>query len=505
MELYNLMIRKRGQGNMSINLRSPEVEIRENRLNSVIAYAGSAKDLLCKSNVSSLECGDRAYSQCSACSLEAATFMVSSITDAALINYGPIGCSGDFSNFNYELYSAGKRRGFQENLYVRAISANIEEKDTIYGAAEKLRSAVYELNDRYRPKAIFVTTTCASGIIGEDIESIAKELEDEIEIPIVPVYCEGFKSKSWATGFDAAFHGALRKIVKPPKKKQEDLINIFNFFGSDVFEDLLGRIGLKPNYLFPMATVEQLETMSEAAASTHICETLGTYISEGLEQEYGVPQVKAPSPYGIEWTDQWLREIGKITNKEELVEKLISEEHEKTMPVLKQLRSKLKSKRVYILSGDTYAHNLGSVCTDLGMEIIGVTTFHHDQKEDNGHIALNSLNALVGLYGEIPNYTVCNKQPYKIVRYLKELNPDIFIVRHEGLEMVGTKIGIITVNAGDANEAIGYSGLIEFGRRLVDAIATKKMVENISKHAKNPYKKWWYEQDDFYFERSNED
>jgi hypothetical protein len=30
---------------------------------------------------------------------------------------------------------------------------------------------------------------------------------DEIPIPVAPVFCEGFKTKIWASGFDAAYHG----------------------------------------------------------------------------------------------------------------------------------------------------------------------------------------------------------------------------------------------------------------------------------------------------------
>ena len=136
------------------------------------------------------------------------------------------------------------------------------------------------------------------------------------------ISCEGFRSKLWTTGFDATFHGILRKVVKPPVKKQDDLINVINFWGSDIFTDLFKRLNLRPNYIVPFSTIEQLEKISEAAATVQICPTLGTYLAAGLEQEYGVKEVKAPVPYGLKGTDNWFRELGKITGKEKEVEEL---------------------------------------------------------------------------------------------------------------------------------------------------------------------------------------
>ena len=62
-------------------------------------------------------------------------------------------------------------------------------------------------------------TTCAAGIIGDDVESVTTSLEDVLGIPIVAIFCEGFRSKMWTSGFDAGYHGIARKLVKPAEKK----------------------------------------------------------------------------------------------------------------------------------------------------------------------------------------------------------------------------------------------------------------------------------------------
>ncbi|MBP2653477.1 MAG: oxidoreductase/nitrogenase component 1 [Firmicutes bacterium] len=138
---------------------------------------------------------------------------------------------------------------------------------------------------------------------------MAKKVEQEIGIPVVPLHPEGFKSKHWSTGFDATQHGIMRQIVrKKPKKKQEDLVNVIALWGTDVFTPMLKELGLRVNYVVDLATVGELEQLSEAAATVGFCYTLASYLAAGLEQEFGVPEVKAPQPYGFAGTDAWIRE-----------------------------------------------------------------------------------------------------------------------------------------------------------------------------------------------------
>lgn len=484
---------------MSIFSESTEVEIRERRLHSTLSYYGDADDLNKKSKQRALSCKGRYYGQCSDCAEGCAETITYHVIDAAVVSHAPVGCSVNVSNHHILGRAVSQVRGLETHK-VHMISSNIQEKDTVYGAAEKLRSAIYEADKRFKPKAIFIQASCASGIIGEDLESVANETEEELGYPIIPVYCEGFKSRIWSTGFDAAFHGILRRLIKEPKKKQEDLVNIFNFEGSDLFIPLLKKLNLRVNYLIPLASVEQLETITEAACTAHICETLATYIAAVLEEKYGVPEVKVPAPFGIDWTDEWLREISRFTNRKELAEKVIQEEHAKIRPELDELRKKLKGKKVYVLSGDSFAHNIANIVKDLGLELAGMNTLHHDLHTDSP-LQADTLEALIKSNGNIKNVTVCNKQPYQVLKILQRIKPDLLIVRHMNLTSLGTKLGIPTLFEGDANYSIGYEGVVKMGRRFDEALQTKKLVENIAAHTKLPYSDWWLKQEDpFYFE-----
>jgi len=477
---------------MSVNLSTATVEIRENRLKTIINYSGTAKDLNEKSKQETLRLTSVDFSQCNSCQQGCADDMCGMIIGSATVVHAPIGCFATDIGRHIQGNSVSKIRNLG-NFDSHTICTNLTESDTIYGGLDKLRTAVYEIYHRHQPRVIFITTSCASGIIGDDVESVAREAEDELGIKVVPIFCEGFKSKIWNTGRDAAFHGILRSIVKKSGKKQDDLVNVFNFEGVDTFSPLLAKLNLRVNYLLPMATVEQLETISEAACTTEICETLSSYAAEGLEDVFQVPKVKSPSPYGLNWTDQWLREIAKLTNREHLAEEVIRQEHERIEPELNQLRQSLKGLKVFVFAGDTYAHNLANMTRDLGVTLIGMNTMHRDQKTDSEDI--NTLDNLVHSLGDIPNFSVCNVQPYRVMKIIKKLNPDVLLTRHMGLYNIGTKLGIPSIPEGDANFSIAYDGVIKLGRRLVLALETKSLVQNLSEHAVIPYTDWWMEEE----------
>jgi len=485
----------------TVNLDLSAVEVRERRLKAIISYNGTAKDLMEKSKTKSLAIEERSFGQCSDCAQGCAQVLSYTVRGAAVIEHSPIGCSQPGQT--QLAVNASNMSRCLEPQSVNVLSTNLTEEDTVYGGIEKLNKTVREAKRRFNPTAIFVQSSCAAGIIGDDIESATANLQKELGIPVVPVFCEGFKSRIWSSGFDAGFHGILRKIVKEPRKKQADLVTVFNFEGSDTFTSFLAPLGLRVNYVVPLAGIEQLEQLSEAACTAHICQTLATYPAKALEQYYGVPEVKAPPPFGIKWTDEWLREVAKLTGKTDIVEDYISREHKRIEEPLKAIREKLKGKKLYIFAGDSYAHSIANMLLDLGLDLVGVTTLHHDQITDGGYNSTNSLWNLVNNHGNLENFSVCNKQPYQVFKILQKLEPDIIIVRHNNMAVLGAKLGIPTINDGDVNVSAGYSGLLRLGERLYQATKAQKLFKNIAKHFKSPYSDWWLEQENpFYFERS---
>ena len=482
-----------------INLRSSSVPVREMRLGSITGYSGTARDLVGSARRGCLREKNRSFSQCLGCSTSNAACTVILIQDAAVISHGPVGCAGCLHEFAFTYRVNGVHRNVFAPALRRIFSTNIEEKDTVYGGGRKLADAIREVHRRVKPAAIFIITTCASGIIGDDVQGIADEAEEEIGIPVAAIFCEGFRSKIWTSGFDAGYHGIARKLIKKAEKKQEDLVNVINFWGADFIGEWFRRLGLRANYLTPFATVARIASSSEAAATMQVCATLGSYLGAALEQEFGVPEIKVSPPYGIVQTDRWFRELGRLTNRAGAVEAFLKEERERWLPEIEALREKLAGKTAYVTAGASHGHSLLALLKELGMEPQGAAIFHHDPLYDNGEVASDTLQNVVNDYGDVPRYNVCNKQEFELVNILNRVRPDILLARHGGMTLWGAKFGIPSLLIGDEHFGMGYQGLVQYGKRILETMENDEFVKNFEKHAINPYTKWWLEQDPYTF------
>lgn len=490
--------RKRGFVS-KINLKAAEVQVRENRLKSITGFEGTAKELVTKSKDGTLEDKNRSFSQCLGCSTANAACTVALIKDAVVISHGPIGCAGCLHEFSNVYKINGYHRGIENASQRHIFSTNMEEADTVYGGNQKLSAAIREVYRRLKPNAIFVITTCSSGIIGDDVAGISEEAEAEIGVPVVAIFCEGFRSKIWTSGFDSGYHGVARKLIKKPQKKQNDLVNIINFWGSDTFGKWFKRLGLRANYLTPYATIADIGMSSEAIATVQICSTLGSYLAAALEQEFGVPEIRVSPPYGIAQTDRWFRELGQMTGKESEAEQFIKEEKEKWMAEIEILKEKLRGKTAYVTAGASHGHSLLALLKELEMIPQGAAIFHHDPIYDNGCQGNDALQNVVNDYGDVENYNVCNKQEFELVNILNRIKPDILLARHGGMTLWGAKLGIPSLLVGDEHYGMAYEGLVNYGKRMLDCMENNEFVSNLAKHTSNPYSKWWLKQNPYTF------
>lgn len=481
-----------------INLSTPEVSVREIRLGSVTGFHGNAEELVDLSCSGQLKDKKRSFSQCLGCSTSNAACTTILIQDAVTISHGPVGCSTCLHDFAFTYRVNAPLRGVDKPTQRRVYSTNLTENDTIYGGAAKLEATIREAYKRSKPSVIFVLTTCAAGIIGDDVESVTNNLEAELGIPIVAIFCEGFRSKMWTSGFDAGYHGIARKLVKPAEKKNNK-INVINFWGSDVFNKWFNRFGFEANYITPYSTLETLQHSSESVCTVQACATLGSYLATALDQEFGVPELKNSPPYGIAQTDRWFRELGQLIHKEDEVEEFLKEQKEKYLPKIEELRKKLEGKTAYVTAGASHGHSLLAMLQELGMKAVGAAIFHHDPVYDSDDTSADTLKHTVEDYGDIPNFTVCNKQEFELVNVLNRLRPDILFARHGGMTLWGAKFGIPSLLIGDEHFGMGYEGLVNYGEQILETIENNEFVKNLEKHAVNPYTKWWLEQEPYTF------
>jgi len=369
----------------------------------------------------------------------------------------------------------------------------MNERDTIFGSTETLRKIILEVNKRYTPKAIFVTSSCATGIIGEDIDSVVDDVREEIDVPVAAVHCEGFKSRIWATGFDISDHAVLSSIVQPPKQKR-NTINFKNFYESARPEiiEIFKNFDLEPIFLYCNSTVEELSHISESLATTCICGTLGNYLGNGLEEKYGVPYIRTINPLGIAGFETWLREIGRVTDRSEAVEKYIAEQREIYIPQIEEIKKELKGLRAVLGMGPGYTFEVSRVLNELGIEVVWALAWHYDKKYENGDVP-PSMEYLLKHDVDF-EASVADQQNYEVMNILNKYQPDLYLSRHPGSTVWAIKNGTPAVYVADEYMIFGYKHTLEFAQSILDSIHNRSFEKNLARRVKLPYTDWWYEQ-----------
>jgi len=487
---------------MAIDLNRVDVESREQRLGTLTRWEGSAAALTrACAGAGRRGCGptcreDGPFRQATMCAEHIAVTNATIIQDAVVIQHAPIGCAASQS-FTCRYYrDLAARRGWalQNPL---AICTNLGEREMVFGGLEKLEATIRDAVARHRPRVVFVAASCATGIIGDDIDGLSLGLERELGLPVVPLHCEGFKAAHWSSGWDVIEHGILRRLVRPaPPQRQLDLVNVIHLGGPDVFTPLLGQLGLRVNLVMGGNDLDSLARLSEAAATVTMCTVL-SYLATGLEQSYGVPEVKAPLPYGQDATDAWLRAIAALTDRTDRVEAVIAAERERIAPELARLRAALAGRRVLVAAGAAFAHGLIADLRDLGLEVADAFSFHHDPTTDSGDPRQDTLTDLVERWGDVPHLTVSPDQHYQAHAALLRARPDLVVCRHGGtIATLAGRLGLPVLPVFYSNDGIGYQGLLTLGQALLRILPRRRFFADIARHAPLPYRPGWRDQTD---------
>ncbi len=469
--------------------------IRESRPNTFNDCGGNSRELASEFGKRCLKSADRTFSQGLQCQQINSMAALMSLDEAVFVAHSPQGCVG-CSSMASDMYRVGQaHRGVRYIKSARIIVTNLDQKDVILGGEAKLREAVQLAQERYNPKLIFIFTSCASGIIGDDIDAIARDLQEDSEALIVPIHCDGFKSKICASGFDAAFLAISKYILSGEKlPKEKGLVNLFapvsiSYKDQLEIERMLGLLGLTCNYIPFYSSLEKIRRIPAAEASTSICKVFADEFMKELEEDYQIPFSHTVMPIGIRNTDKWYRGIAALFGKEAEAEEYIEREHARVLPEIEKIKQRLQGKRVFICGGTGRSFAAAALIDDFGMQLVGLETPTYD---DDAQIDIEYLNEIHKDY----IIDIANMQPFEQVNIVNRLKPDVFI----GVPSWSARLGIPTTHVLDMKRpTMGYDGILYLGNKIADQIENPGFNKKLEKHARLPYKKTWYESDPLKF------
>lgn len=469
--------------------------IRENRPNTYNDCGGSSEKLAGDFQKRCFKMADRSFSQGLQCQQINSMSALMSMEDSVFIVHSPQGCVGCATMAN-DLYRVGQaHRGIHTIRNVRMMVTNLDENDIIQGGEQKLKEAILLAYERYRPKLIFIFSSCASGIIGDDIDSISAELQEKLDAILVPIHCEGFKTKICASGFDTAFISISKYILDGKKvEKEKGLINLFapttvSYKDQIEIERMLEILGLHVNYIPFYSSLEKIQRIPYAQASTAICKVFADEFMKELAETYDIPFSHTVMPIGVRNTDIWFRGVAALFGKEEEAERYIEAEHQRVLPLIQSIRHRLEGKRVFICGGTGRSFAAAALIDDFGMKLVGMETPTYDE---DAQIDIEHLNSIHGDYV----VDIANMQPFEQVNLVNKLKPDVFI----GVPSWSARLGIPTTHVLDMKRpTMGYDGILYLGNKIADQIENPGFNKKLAKHARLPYKASWYEDNAFKF------
>ncbi|RKO66119.1 nitrogenase component 1 [Desulfofundulus salinus] len=297
-----------------------------------------------------------------ACLLYGARWMLAAIRDAVHLIHGPVGCayySGTVRKKNYRVFSTA-----------------LGEKEIVFGAGQKLEDAIREaVSLRPRSSAVLVYTTCAVGLIGEDVEAICKRASASLGLPVVPVNCPGFGGVSQGKGHDVAAAALLEHFIGrapagPPLENSVNILGEFDVQGDlKEIEQLLQRLGL--NIICAVsgrATVENMARAHRAGLNIVHCGRTGRWLAQKMEERFGIPWRKV-SFFGLAETAAALQAIAAFFNRPREAAWVEKEAETARQRALSYLR-RLAGRRVALFFGASRMDSMARAFGELGMEVV---------------------------------------------------------------------------------------------------------------------------------------
>ena len=313
--------------------------------------------------------------------------VIGPIGDMVHIVHGPIGCA---------YYSWGIRRNMFKpredghNFLPYCFSTDMQDQDVIFGGEKKLRLAIEEAHNIFKPKAISVHATCPVGLIGDDVQAVAKEMSGKLGVQMLAFNCEGYKGVSQSGGHHIANNKLFEHVVGTDDSGEEqgftvNLLGEYNIGGDSwEIERVFEKCGIRVLSTFSgNASVDEMRRAHLAQVNLVMCHRSINYMAEMMETAFGIPWIKV-NFIGIRGTAKSLRKIAAFFEDPDLtkrVETVIEEEVAQAEKDIAPFRTRLQGSTVMLFVGGSRAHHYQDLFKDLGMETV-VAGYEFAHKDD---------------------------------------------------------------------------------------------------------------------------
>lgn len=343
------------------------------------------------------------------------------VKDVVHISHGPIGC-GQYSWWSRRNYYNGQT-GI-DTFGTMQITSDFQERDIVFGGDKKLVEICREIKELFPlAKGISIQSECPIGLIGDDIEAVARKMTEELGIPVVPVRCEGFRGVSQSLGHHIANDSIRDHVLGKGEMERStpydvNLIGDYNI-GGDAWASrkILEEMGLRVIAQWSGdASINELGIAVKAKLNLIHCYRSMNYICRHMEETYGIPWVEY-NFFGPTKIYQSIRKIASYFDDriKENAEKMIEKYKPLMDAVIEQYRPRLEGKKVMLYVGGLRPRHTIGAYEDLGMEVVASGyEFAHDDDYKRTYPQLKAGAVIMD-----------DATPYELEEFTKRLRPDM--------------------------------------------------------------------------------
>jgi nitrogenase molybdenum-iron protein alpha chain len=384
--------------------------------------------------------------------------------DVIHISHGPVGCT-------YDTWQTKRYISDNDNFQLKyTFATDMKEKHVVFGAEKLLKQNIIEAFKAFPDiKRMTIYQTCASALIGDDINAIAGEVMEELPgVDIFVCNSPGFRGPSQSGGHHticiAWFQDKVGTVE--PEITSDYVINYvgeYNIQGDqEVMLDYFKRMGIQVLSTFTgNGSYDDLRAMHRAHLNVLECARSSEYLCNELRVKYGIPRLDIDG-FGFEPLSASLRKVGLFFGIEDRAEEIIREETAQWKPELDWYKERLRGKRVCLWPGGSKLwHWAHAIHEEMGVEVVSVyTKFGHQGDMEKG-IARAEAGALA----------IDDPNELESLEAMYRLKPDcIFTGKRPGEFAKKIRVPYLNAHAYHNGPWKGFEGWVRFARDIYNAI-----------------------------------
>ncbi len=343
------------------------------------------------------------------------------IRDVVHVSHGPIGCG---------VYSWGTRRNLMQGVpgvtsFPLDFTSDFQERDIVYGGDKKLEQLLREADELFPlNKGLSVLSECPVGLIGDDINAVAKKMEAELGKLVIPCNCEGFRGVSQSLGHHISndsirdFVIGKREFRDAPGPYDVAIIGDYNI-GGDIWAvtPILEEMGLNIKATWTGdGEIEKIAATNAVKLNLIHCYRSMNYMCKVMEEKWGIPWIEY-NFFGPTKIAESLRNIAACFDDKikENAEKIIARYQPMADAVIAEYKPRLEGKTAMLFVGGLRPRHTVGAYEDLGIQITG-TGYEFAHQDDYDRTSPEMAKGTL-IYDDVSEF--------ELEKFVEEFKPDL--------------------------------------------------------------------------------